>query len=223
MTQLPLIAKENSTNSKTGMVSCTYVSQSTCPKCPLFKNGCYAESGSMGILTKRVNSSPITDPIEIAKEEAKAIESLTVNQPLRLHVVGDFSGVEGAEIVAKACDVHKDKFGKDIWSYTHDHTIPRKSFGCISILRSCESLQQAKKAVDDGFAAALVVDEFKSDKAYNIGEGLIGIPCPQETKKAKTCLDCKLCMKADKLKNRVILFAAHGARKNTVKRIINAL
>jgi len=37
-------------------VSATYVSQQSCPDdCPLLGNGCYAETGNVGIHTNRLN------------------------------------------------------------------------------------------------------------------------------------------------------------------------
>lgn len=38
-------------------VSATYVAQESCPEsCPLLGNGCYAETGNVGIHTNRINA-----------------------------------------------------------------------------------------------------------------------------------------------------------------------
>ena len=68
-------------------------------------------------------------------------------------------------------------------------------------MASCETVDQAAVMVGKGYAAAIVVDTFKSDKAYNIGHGLKGVPCPHTTGKVDSCLNCKLCLNANKLKN----------------------
>ena len=74
--------------------------------------------------------------------------------------------------------------------------------------------------MQSGFASALVVEKFASDKRYYIGRGMYGIPCPVQTGKCASCIDCNLCMKDKSLISRknVILFEAHGnGRKNVVK------
>jgi len=90
----------------------------------------------------------------------------------------------------------------------------------ISVLASCESLSQAKKALNKGYAASIIVSNHISDKAY-IKENIKIIPCPQQTREV-TCERCKLCMKDQMLKsqNAVIAFAAHGARKKVALTVI---
>ena len=225
----PVIAKEVSQNAKIGTVSATYVAQGSCPEdCPLFKNGCYAEDGKMGLITRGLNGHAVLDPIRLAEMEAEGIDSLSGRLPLRLHVVGDCKTDEAAQIVSEAAERYRTRqmrwLGKeqDVWGYTHAHNVSRESWGKVSILRSCETPEQAQKAMADGFAAAMVVGEFERTTAYEVADGMVGIPCPQQTGKVATCLDCRLCMKDAKLRNsgRVILFEAHGARRNTVKRVV---
>lgn len=179
----------------------------------------------MGLHTRRLNDSDITKPEAVAQIEADAIDRLTGRFPLRLHVVGDSPNAECARIVSKAAGRHTAKHGQPVWTYTHALDVPREAWGSVSVLRSCETLDNVRKALDDGFGAAMVVPEFEKDTAYKIADDLTGIPCPEMTGKADSCLSCGLCMKADKLRaaRRVILFAAHGNRVKTVQNNLRVL
>ena len=219
----PATAVELSRNSKIGDASATYVSQASCPPtCPFKNSGCYAETGVIGIHTRRLNRSVTSDLLQIAQCEADEIRKLTGRFPLRLHVVGDCTTDAAADIVSAAASEHQLKHGQPAWTYTHAHNVQRESWRDISVLRSCESIEQVRQAHKDGFAAALVVPEFERDTAYPIAEDIVGIPCPQQTGKAKDCMQCRLCMQDAKLHNarRIILFSAHGASR---KRVVNAL
>lgn len=206
---MSVIVVEKSQNSKVGEASATYASQATCPDtCPFQGAGCYAESGPCGLILKRLNASEIKDPNELAKMEAEGIKNLSGNRQLRLHVVGDCKTKRSAEILAEACESYSNK----VWCYTHNRSIPRKSWGNISILRSCETLRQAEEATKSGFGVSMVVPSFKENKRYYLGRGLYGIPCPAQVKGIK-CVDCKLCLNSSKLGKNVVLIAAHGVKK----------
>lgn len=214
---------ENAKLSKNGHVSATYVSQTTCPNsCPLKGKGCYAEYGKSGMINRRLNSASEKRPVMVAKAEAEGIKELTGKFPLRLHVVGDAYDKKSAEVLAEAAEVHTSKFGMPVWTYTHNHTTPRSSWGNISVFRSCETLRQAETAIKAGYSAVLIVEKFKSNKMYPIGRGLYGIPCPAQIDKTKSCTDCKLCMIDKNLqkKNMVILLQTHGNGKRYVNEIL---
>src|SRR5207248_895946 len=92
-----------STNAKLGAVSATYASQASCPpSCPWFKQGCYAESGPTGFTTRRLNRSDVRGAVRIAREEARAIDALTGDRLLRLHVVGDARTKAAARVLGAA-------------------------------------------------------------------------------------------------------------------------
>jgi hypothetical protein len=222
----PSTAVENSLNSKIGSVSATYSSQSSCPNsCPFFNKGCYAELGLTGIHTNKLNRSDITDPVEIAKVEASEIKKLSGKKHLRIHVVGDCATDECAKIVSGAASEHMSKHNMMAWTYTHAHNVKRESWSNVSVLRSCETLSQVEQSHNEGFASAMVVTDFESNKPHDIGNGFIGIPCRNQVSNV-TCVECKLCLndKALRKNKRVILFSAHGIRKNSVSntlRVIN--
>lgn len=221
----PSISVEISDNSKIGKISMTATSQNSCPsECPLRNNGCYSEVGRANLVTSRLNSSPVIDPIEIAKSEARDIRKLSGRRMLRLHVVGDCYIDEGAKILAEAAAEHTAKKGMPVFTYTHGHKTQRESWGGISVLRSCETFQQVEKAHADGFASAMVVEKHDSHKAEKHGEFTF-IPCPQQTGRVNNCAECKLCTKDKKLHSSksVITFAIHGARAKKVKEVLNSI
>ena len=212
-------AVEVSKNTKTGLVSATYASQASCPaSCPHKGSGCYAEVGLTKFTTNRVNRGAVKGPLAIARLEADAIDTLTGALDLRVHVVGDCKTPAAAKLVAAAMARHRRKQGRRAWTYTHAwRTVPRKAWLGESVLASCETAGQVKEANARGYAAAIVVAKFESEKAYTT-EGLRIIPCPNQTSRGLTCLECGICMNADALAQRgfTVGFEAHGAGKGKI-------
>jgi hypothetical protein len=160
----------------------------------------------------------------VMKIHAEKIRQLSGRRMLRLNVVGDCDFDEGAKILAQAAKEHTEKCGMPVFTYTHGHETKRESWGDISVLRSCETFGQVKKAHEDGFAAAMVVDTHDSPNAVK-HEGFTIIPCPQQTGKAANCAACKLCSQGNKLhsKKAVIAFAIHGTRAKRAKEVLNSI
>lgn len=215
-----VIGVEKSRNEKVGEISITYASQATCPNtCPLRGAGCYAELGRMGMITSKLNLSTAT-PLEAAREEARVIRELAKVsiRPLRLHGVGDCSTEEAARIVSEACEEYKG----EKYTYTHAwETVPREAWGSVSVLASCENLEQADDAMKRGYAVAMVVPEHDGPRPYKVG-GLTIQPCPQQTTPGVTCNSCRMCMNDKKLleRKKIIAFAAHGQRKRLVRQLV---
>lgn len=155
----------------------------------------------------------------IARLEADAIGTLTGALDLRVHVVGDCKTSAAAKLVAAAMARHRRKQGRRAWTYTHAwRTVPRKAWLGESVLASCETAGQVKEANSRGYAAAIVVAKFASEKAYTTEEGLRIIPCPNQTSRGLTCLQCGICMNAGSLAQRgfTVGFEAHGAGKGKI-------
>lgn len=232
----------NSGNSKisgSNKVDATYTSiQATCPNtCALKNEACYAELSFTGIQSKRLNrEAEGMTPLQVARSEAKAIDNayqggpIPANRDMRVHVAGDSRTVTGTRIINKAVGRWKKRGGGDCWSYTHAwKSVHRKEWSNISILASIDNVDDAKLARKQGYAPAIVVAEFKDSKAFNIkGSKVKWIPCPAQTKpggKEVSCVDCRLCFKSDYLyqANCGIAFAAHGIKKNNIKRRLNVI
>ena len=145
---------------------------------------------------------------------------------LRLHVAGDAPHAEAAAVLAAAAAQYRRNGGGRVWSFTHGWpTTPRDAWGDVSVLASVETLSGLEAARRRGYATAIVLDVFPSNRAFPL-EGAPGVrvvPCPAEldrksasTGQAVTCASCGLCLNDQGLieRNTVIAFRAHstGAR-----------
>jgi hypothetical protein len=226
------IAKPSTGNSKLGEAAATYAAQQSCPSGCVFIDGggCYAETGRLGkFVTSPLNAAARgAGPVEVARAEAEAIDSLAVpvGRPLRLHVVGDCPDDECANIVARAAERYVERGGGPVWTYTHAwREVDRKSWGKVSVLASCETPMDVWLAAQRGYATALVVEEFPTHRRHarlmpgqQLTEFATGddvkvdvLPCPSQTKD-RSCTDCRLCLDDTKLRQRgySIGFALHG-------------
>lgn len=229
---------EGSKNSKlvgSKPIDGTYCSiRNTCsPICPLKEDGtCYAGLSYVGMINKRLESRARQgSPLNLARAEAACIDaaynggSIPEGRDLRLHISGDSRSIKGTRILAKAVDRWLARNGRTAFSYTHSWAhVPRSTWGKVSVLASIESTDQVAAVHSYGYAPALVVAEHYTDKAYTLpGSSVSWLPCPAQTKpggKEVHCSDCRLCMRADWLlsENKGISFAAHGVRRNELKR-----
>jgi hypothetical protein len=210
-----------SANRKTGACATTAVSQESCPlDCPFRGNGCYAEYGPQGIITRRLNAS--LDPVvALALEEARRIDALPADRPLRVHVVGDCATAESATLVGAAMVRYATRGQTFAWTYTHAwRAVPLAAWQGASVLASCESVADIEAAEARGYATALVVSEHPGRKVYTRGTRQI-LPCPNEFG-GPQCLDCGLCAKPTMLRARklTIGFAAHGSGARKVKETV---
>jgi hypothetical protein len=141
---------------------------------------------------------------------------------MRLHVSGDSKTIKGSRLLANAVKKWKTRGGGHVWSYTHAWAhVPRSTWGLTSILGSIENINQVAAVRKQGYAPALVVNSFASDKAFSVpGCDTVFIPCPAQTKDKVSCESCKLCTRADWLfaTNKGIAFAVHGIRSADLKR-----
>lgn len=221
------IAVEKSQNEKTGVVSATYVSQASCPSTCRFRgSGCYAESGNVAYVTRRLNADEENEIEVIARSEAEAIRGLSGKRALRVHVVGDCTSDAAARIVSEAMVEHSTKWSQPAWTYTHAwRDVARESWGSANVQASCETKADEDLARSRGYATARVVEKFDSDSLYTAEDGSKILPCPQQTGKSADCISCGLCLNSaaieKRLKNEISIgFAAHGATK---KRAVKAL
>lgn len=216
-------------------VDATYTSiESSCPKsCPLKGDGCYAQLSFVGIQTRRLDDEAEGfSPIQVARSEAAAIDAsykggpVAKDRALRIHVAGDCRTIASAKLVNSAVGRWKKRGGGSVWSYTHAwKNVPRSDWHHVSILASVTNVGEVAEARSKGYAPSIVVPEHPSDKAYTLeGSDVKWIPCPAQTRDVG-CTDCKLCFNADRLfqSNMGIAFAAHGIKKNNIKRRLTVL
>jgi len=202
-------AVEMSSANKVGGCSVTYVNRVTCEGCVFLDNGCMTEHGNLRLHAGRIHN-PNQSVLSAIDNEVAHIHHLSGLRPLRLHEAGDCPTDEAAHRIYKASA-----------RYTHFwHKVKRESWGNVSILASTESIIDAVKAMELGFAAALVVPHQleSTPKATKLPTGERLLPCPAESGLAN-CIGCGLCMNAETLlKQRiVIVFSAHGAGQRQIQ------
>jgi hypothetical protein len=215
-----------SQNTKTGLCAVTYASiAATCPKsCALKGEGCYAQGGRVAIVVHRLDAQA-GNALATARAEAALIRENAKRAPdgypLRLHASGDCRTETTARTVSNACA----EWPGPVWTYTHAwRDVPRKAWGSVSVLASIESVEDGRAALRAGYAPAVVVHEHPHNGRAWRSNGVTWIPCPEQTR-GVTCAKCRLCFDADALKERRhgIAFAAHGNRRETVKRNLRQL
>lgn len=235
-------------DSKTGLSATTYANNLSCPTaanssraCPFLGSGCYAEYGNTNWTRLRVNkaakaASPTPD--QIAEDEALEITKKIVEPvqkkggaflPLRLHVVGDCVTDKAARTLAEAVKPILDK-GVPVWTYTHAwRDVSRSSWGGVSVLASCETVEDTKRAMGKGYATAMVVEKFPGPQRFE-QDGVKIQPCPNEAvSKDIKCSGgegakaCRLCFNDKRLlsEKTVIAFDAHSGGKKKVVAALN--
>ena len=207
-------------------VCSTYVSMAaTCPEeCVFRHSGCFAEAGGPRLANRLNAAAAGMAPPEVTLAEASLIDGTVRRQipqdgakggrDLRLHVGGDVSCAQGADALAGAADRWRSRGGGLVWSYTHRWlSVPRSSWGPISVLASVEDGHDAEVARQMGYAVAVVVRRFPSARQpFSLpGTNLQVVPCPAESM-GKNCAQCRLCLDDDRLRRRnwAIGFAVHG-------------
>jgi hypothetical protein len=217
-------------------VSATWVPQQSChDRCPLKRNGCYAETGNAGIHTHRKNKQMAKRKmglartrLYLAKQEARLIHKLTGTRKLRTHVVGDCATEETASIVGTAMVEHEKKAGKAAWSYTHSWPdIALKAWKGAKVLASCETADQAREATKLGYATVVITPIHKTHRVYEY-QGLKIVPCPAQFKRADgtrhaTCEECNLCQSPAMLLSRGLSvgFQPDGLSGKRILKVIN--
>lgn len=185
----------------------------TCPDSCRFKNTpghagqCYADAGFSRIKGARLDKAARgVAALDVIREEVRRLDATFPKgvpqdgarggRDLRLHVAGEVSCEEGAELLAGAATRWRQRHGGDVFSYTHRWAaIPRTAWGPdISVLASIESPRDALIARQQGYVPALVVKKFpsNSDKAFKTS-GMKFVPCPAQTRSGTTCASCRLC------------------------------
>lgn len=206
-------------NAKLGDAATTHAAQGSCPTDCVFAGGggCYAETGRQGkFITEPLNAAAKAaqaTALDIALAEADAIDAMPVvaGRPMRLHTVGDCASNETAQIVAAAAWRYETRGGGPVWTYTHAwRIVDRSAWGFVSVLASCETAADVKLAKERGYAPAIVVEEFKSDRRYE-EDGAEILPCPAQTRH-RSCSTCRLCFDDHRLLDRgyAIGFEVHG-------------
>jgi hypothetical protein len=96
----------------------------------------------------------------------------------------------------------------------------------MSILASVDRPEEAAQAAALGYAPALVSAHPNGPKAFTLpgSKDWKWVPCLAESL-GRTCVECRLCFRADLLRDRKIgiAFAPHGQRKDLLADALNEI
>jgi hypothetical protein len=224
-----------SQNSKTGAIAVTSTDSASCPTaCPFIKtkivdavkvtlNGCYADYSYTGIAWRKLDKKGLD-----YKALLSNIRHLDKFAKLRINVMGDLPHKDETILVDlfnQLVDVIVKRQLNTILYSHHDLTIESNLIAFQSAFKrglhvnaSCESVEQAKTALDNGINAVLVMP-LNSPKVQKIDDVKV-VQCPNEYNKKIQCINCMLCAK-DRTQNRVIIgFTAHGTGKTKVSKTV---
>ena len=206
----------------------TYVSiDATCPSsCPFRGNGCYAQAGMAVARLDRIARAGEWSSTMTIEAEVEAIDLIGIHgvpqdgarggRDLRLHVSGDVGDERGARMLAAAADRWRARGGGDVWTFTHLwRDIPRSAWGSISVLASVETPAQVAEALGRAYAPAMTVKSHDGSQAYEVNGAKI-VPCPAQTR-GRTCIECRLCLRARPGSTIGVSFAVHGIDADDAK------
>ena len=227
--------------------SATYVSiAATCPDSCSFKdNGCYVQTDRfMSKAVRRLDvEAEALDGFEVALNEISLINGAfpgrTGGRPrmpggqipqdgarggrdLRMRIGGDVPTAGAAALLGESATGWRARGGGRVWGFTHRwDSIARAAFGPdLSMLASVETPADAKRAMRRGYAPAIVVDHFTTERVFKVA-GVPFIPCPNETR-GRTCVECRLCLDDHALiaRGMGIAFAAHGKQASKIRDVV---
>lgn len=226
-----------SQNQKTGPIPVSMTDTSSCPNsCSLKDNGCYAQYGPLYFVWRRMSEH--TCYSMNLEEFCAGIRTLPRGQFWRHNQAGDLP--KDTKIVKRpdkpdrldreaVMAIARANRGRRGFTYTHYSIDDRYNREVIleaneqgfTINVSCETLEQADRAVTFGLPAVLVVPEDSPKRLCTPGGNLVTV-CPA-TYMDMTCAQCELCQKQTlngpggvKRPRHIIGFPAHGPGKKRV-------
>lgn len=200
---------------KLGPMPCCVVSDSTCPpSCPLLGDGCYANSGPVGIHWRRTDAEGLTWEAFCAK-----VQALPAGTLWRYGVAGDLPGA-GVDIDHRPMVMLKyANFGKTAIAYTHKpmnsasnrEQIRRAAYFGLIVNISTHTPREADWAMALGIAPVVCLVPRETPQVSRTPWGAKVVVCPAQTR-GVTCQDCKLCARPER--DFVIGFLPHGSGRS---------
>lgn len=209
-------------NAKTAMLTSTS-SSDTCPdNCPLKVKGCYAKSGPIAMVWKKVSDRIWETPLP---EFLNRIKMLPSGSLWRFNQSGDLPGINNDidENTLRAI-VNANK-GRKGFGYSHkplteknERIIREANINGFTINISVETLERVDSIIDIGLPVVVILPE-NSNKIVKTPKGRNVLVCPQQRNPLETCARCGLCQNKDR--TYAIGFIAHGISKKAVGEIIS--
>jgi hypothetical protein len=213
-----------SSNVKTGPIPVSTTEKASCPKaCSLKGNGCYAESGPLGMHWAMVSNGKRGNNWDVF---CAAIAKLPRSILWRHNQAGDLAGDTINIDSGKLSSLVKANAGRRGFTYTHydvltninnrDAVKHANNHG-FTINLSAESLQDADKlaALDIGPVVTILAED--APKTSCTPDGRKVIVCPATYKDNVSCATCELCQRQG---NRPIIgFPVHGTSKKKAAKV----
>ena len=220
---------KKSSNAKTGPIAVSTTSRDSCsPSCPLFGNGCYAETGPLRLHWDKVSDGPWAEKprgndIETFIRELKSLPEGTC---FRHNQAGDLPHGNGIinshalDLIVEACSERK----LVAWTYTHhdpdlfvnQQRIKSANKRGFTVNISAHNQEHAANCHRHGLPAVCIVPKNESRKTWE-HDGVKFLVCPAQWSD-KNCAECKLCSVAER--SCVVAFKAHGTQAKKVEATI---
>ncbi len=206
-----------SRNAKTGPIPVTTTSAETCPDaCPLKRNGCYADSGPLGLFWRKVTERKAGMAWADLLDQVRALPK---GQLWRHNQSGDLPG-QGDQIdTVLLSQLVKANRGRRGFTYTHKPMTSPESREAIAeansqgftVNLSANTLAEADDLADLGIAPVVVVLPADQTTATTTPAGRKVAICPAVIADSVSCASCGICALRDR--KSIIGFPAHGTSK----------
>lgn len=231
-----------SQNAKVGPIPTVIISDDTCPSdCPYLHDGCYADTGPMGIHWRKVTEGSRGASFKLLLE---SIGRFPARQVWRYAVAGDLPGKGNRIHAGQLLALVKANRARRLRGFTYTHKPPhlwkneelirQANEGGFTVNLSANNLAHADELRETGlpvvtilpadYGEEILVPDPKGKmrkvrrwKHLLTDAGHRVVQCPAEYDKAVQCSNCggvngPLCQRADR--TYIVGFTAHGVRKN---------
>jgi hypothetical protein len=214
-------------NAKTGPIPVSTTEKSSCPdNCSLKGQGCYAESGPLGIHWSMVSSGKRGTSWQ---EFCDSVRSFADNALWRHNQAGDLPSSDNINLDSDLVgDLVLANMGKRGFTYTHYPVLDNLHNQAIvrsannngfTINLSAESLTEVDQMVSLNIAPVVTILPEDAPKVQYTVQGNKVILCPATYNDDISCADCALCQKQGK--RAVIGFPVHGSGKKKANKVFS--
>ena len=221
-------AKENTTtkiwfvpesgNTKTGKMSVSYTTSETCARrCPFMDKGCYGKNFPCCLQWKKAAVKGVAP-----EELADVVKSSKHSEVIRHNVAGDIAVPGTSDVDASLVDcLVKAYRGLKAYTYTHcsivskNIEIVKKAMQAGFVINfSTENVADAKKAMQAGCNAVIACASMSANVVEK--DGVKIVRCPATYREGVHCVNCGLCMQANR--KFAVAFPVHGNGKGKALR-----
>ena len=217
----------HSLNRKLGDMAAVSTSSPSCPDDCALKNECYAKYSFTGIHWRALDLKGLD-----FHQLTNLIDAMRKRSKMRFNVMGDIAhnnGTIDATKLLKLANIVKNRMIETIL-YTHhsiENSLNVKALKLafdkgLHVNISCEDTDKAKKALDYGLNAVIVLPTGSIHKVIK-QDNLTIVRCPAEYKDSIQCSNCMLCAQNRVEKRVVIAFTAHGSGRKKLSSKLGAL